>query len=87
MKKKDEEEDWAALAAMRDADIDVSDLPERLDWTGAVRGKFYKPRKQTVTMRLDADIVAWFKANAPQYQTAVNQALREYVAARSRRAR
>ena len=69
----------AAIDAIRDEDIDFSDAPEITDWTGAVRGKFYRPEKQTVTIRLDADVVAWFKGAEPKYQTAVNRVLREYM--------
>lgn len=69
----------AALEAMSDEDIDFSDIPEVTDWTGAVRGKFYRPEKQAVTIRLDSDLVAWFKAREPKYQTAVNRVLRDYM--------
>ena len=72
-----------ALAAKHDADIETSDIPEITDWRGAVRGRFYRPVKQVVTIRLDADVVAWFKANDRKYQTAVNRALREYMQRRS----
>ncbi len=71
------------LKAMRDSDIDTSDIPEIVDWSGAVRGRFYRPVKQIVTIRLDADVVAWFKARDRKYQTAVNRALREYMLART----
>jgi uncharacterized protein (DUF4415 family) len=64
---------------MKDEDIDTTDIPEVTDWRGAVRGKFYRPIKQVVTMRLDADVVAWFKARESKYQTAVNRALRQYM--------
>jgi uncharacterized protein (DUF4415 family) len=64
---------------MSDADIDTSDIPEIVDWRGAERGRFYRPVKQVVTIRLDADVVAWFKAQDRKYQTAVNRALREYM--------
>jgi uncharacterized protein (DUF4415 family) len=64
---------------MRDADIDTADIPEILDWSGAVRGRFYRPVKQMVTIRLDADVVAWFKSHDRNYQTAVNRVLREYA--------
>src|SRR5262249_29094061 len=73
-----------ALKAMRDSDIDTSDIPEIVDWSGAERGRFYRPVKQIVTIRLDADIVAWFKARDAKYQTAVNRALREYMLTRGR---
>jgi uncharacterized protein (DUF4415 family) len=48
-------------------------------WQNASRKPFYKPVKQSVTIRLDADIVAWFKSLGGKYQSAVNQALREYM--------
>lgn len=70
------------LAAMRDEDIDFSDIPEQLDWSGAVVGKFYRPVKKQVTLRIDADVLAWFKAQGGKYQTEVNRALREHMARR-----
>jgi uncharacterized protein (DUF4415 family) len=72
-----------ALAKLTDDQIDTSDIPEQRDWTGARRGLFYRPVKQQLTLRLDADIVAWFKARVPGgegYQTSINAALREHVA-------
>lgn len=69
----------AVIDAMAEEDIDLSDAPEITDWTGAVRGKFYRPEKQAVTIRLDADVVAWFKSSEPKYQTAVNRVLRDYM--------
>ena len=51
-----------ALAALPDERIDTGDIPEVRDWSGAGRGLFYRPVKQQLTMRLDADIVAWFKS-------------------------
>lgn len=69
----------AVIDAMTDDEIDFSDAPEIKDWTGAVRGKFYRPEKQAVTIRLDADVVAWFKGSEPKYQTAVNRVLRDYM--------
>ena len=72
-----------ALDELADEDIDLSDIPETVDWTGAVRGKFYRPVKQQITLRIDADLIAWFKgAGRPKgrgYQTNINQALREHV--------
>jgi uncharacterized protein (DUF4415 family) len=71
-----------ALAALRDDQIDTKDIPETRDWSGAQRGRFYRPVKQQLTLRIDADVVAWFKDHAPKgegYQTDINRALREYV--------
>jgi uncharacterized protein (DUF4415 family) len=72
---------------MPDDEIDLSDAPEVKDWSGAVRGMLYKPVKQQLTLRLDADLVAWFKTHAADergYQTRINRALREYVSAHER---
>jgi uncharacterized protein (DUF4415 family) len=79
-----------ALADLPDDAIDTSDAAELLDWSGAKRGLFYRPVKQQLTLRLDADVVAWFKNHATSaegYQTRINRALREYVATRARRDR
>jgi uncharacterized protein (DUF4415 family) len=62
-----------------DSEIDLSDPPERLDWSDAERGKFYRPVKQSVTMRVDADVLEWFKSNSEKYQSRINQVLREFV--------
>ena len=66
----------AAVAAKKDADIDLSEMPEVLDWSGAEIGKFYRPPKKPVTMRLDTDIVGWLKSYGRGYQTRVNILLR-----------
>ncbi|MBX3515537.1 MAG: BrnA antitoxin family protein [Rhodospirillales bacterium] len=78
----------AALAALPEAAIDTSDAAEG-DWGGAQRGLFYRPVKQQLTLRLDADVIAWFRTHASAeegYQTRINRALREYVEAQGRRA-
>jgi uncharacterized protein (DUF4415 family) len=66
-----------ALAAMDDADIDFSDIPEDLDWSSARRGVFYRPVKQSTTVRIDADVLHWLKAKGRGYQTRINAILRE----------
>jgi len=66
-----------ALARMKDSEIDLSDIPEVTNWSGAVVGRFYRPRKQPVTLRIDADVLAWFKAKGQGYQTRINAVLRE----------
>jgi uncharacterized protein (DUF4415 family) len=79
-----------SLAARRDEEIDTSDAPELLDWSGAKRGLFYRPVKQQLTLRLDADVVAWFKSHTTSsegYQTRINRALREYVQGQARQTR
>ena len=76
-----------ALAEFPEKSIDVREIPEVLDWSGARRGLFYRPVKQQITLRIDSDVVAWFRRNAPKgYQTNINRALREYVKRRERQA-
>jgi uncharacterized protein (DUF4415 family) len=68
----------AALASMPDKRIDYSDIPplkERF-WKNAVRNPFYRPVKQQLTVRLDADVVAWLREQGKGYQTRINALLR-----------
>jgi uncharacterized protein (DUF4415 family) len=78
MKKitKEQKRDIRAIAAKKDRDIDFSDVPPVLDWSGAEVGKFYRPVKKPVTMRLDSDIIDWLKADGRGYQTKANWLLR-----------
>jgi uncharacterized protein (DUF4415 family) len=78
MKKhtKDRARQIAAIAAKKDAEIDLSEMPEVVDWSGAEIGKFYRPPKKPVTMRLDTDILGWLKSYGRGYQTKVNILLR-----------
>ena len=74
--------DLATLETLPDAEIDTSDIPEVVNWTDAQRGLFYRPVKKQITLRLDADVLAWFKRTAPGgrgYQTEINRALRQHV--------
>ena len=68
------------LAKMKDEDIDTSDIPELTEkfWKNAVRGNpFYRPVKRAVSLRLDADVIAWLKKDGAGYQTRANNILRE----------
>jgi uncharacterized protein (DUF4415 family) len=73
---KQQKRDIRAIAAKRDQDIDFSDTPPVLDWSGAEIGKFYRPAKKPVTMRLDSDVIEWLKADGRGYQTKANWLLR-----------
>lgn len=78
-----------ALAALPDERINTRDIPEVRDWSGAKRGLFYRPVKQQLTLRIDADVVAWFKGRArggKRYQTNINHALREHMERNRRKA-
>jgi len=76
-----------ALVRMRDDQIDTSDIPEVSDWSRAVVGKFYRPIKEPVTLRIDRDVLAWLKSAGPRYQTRINGLLRAAMAADRRRKR
>jgi len=61
---------------MKDAAIDLTDIPEIRDWRRAVVGKFYRPIKKSVTIRVDSDVLAWVKSQGRGYQTRINNLLR-----------
>lgn len=84
---KKQAKELAALAAQRDEEIDLTDLPEVLDWSGAVVGKYYKPIKKSLTIRLDADVLAWLKSGGRGYQTRINSLLRSVMDTRTLRRR
>ena len=68
----------ATLAAKSKNEIDFYDLPltTEKDWQEAVRGKFCRPIKQQLTVRIDADVLAWFKSQGKGYQGLLNEILR-----------
>jgi len=81
----------AALKARPEDDVDTSDIPELTEdfWQNAVRNPYFRPIKQQLTLRLDSDLVAWFKGRTPDgrgYQSVINKALREYVTKQDRKA-
>ena len=78
-----QKKELAALAALPDDQIDTSDIPELPPsaWKNAVRGRFYRPMKQAVSMRLDADVIAWLRKSGKGYQTRANRILRERMLA------
>ena len=59
-----------------DNDPDCRTLPPE-QWANAKRGQFFRPVKKPVTVRIDADILAWLQASGEGYQTRMNQILRE----------
>ena len=71
------------LAKMKDSDIDLSDIPEiSLEkFAKAVIRKGLKPlpKKSQVTLRIDADVLEWFKGTGKGYQTRINTLLRTYM--------
>lgn len=69
------------IAALPDDQIDTSEIreltPEQVKI--ATRGEFYRPIKQSVTLRLDTDVIHWLKRNGPGYQTRANHLLRSIM--------
>lgn len=76
----EQKKDIAGIGAMSDEEIDLTEMPEVIDWSGAEIGKFYRPAKKSVTIRLDADVLQWLKAYGRGYQTRVNGLLRHAMA-------
>lgn len=77
--------DWERLDALQDEDMDLSDAPEiTLEmFAQAVvrRGLKPPPAKQQITIRLDEDVLRWFRAQGDGYQTRINSLLRAYMEA------
>jgi len=74
--KKSIKSDLARVDRMKDAEIDYSDIPplDRSFFTKATEP--WPPAKQQLTIRLDADVLAWLKAHGRGYQTRINRILR-----------
>ena len=64
---------------MPDEKINTEDIPEWTDFSNPHIGKFYRPRKKVITIRLDLDVLNWFQSNYPKYQSAINEVLRKHV--------
>jgi uncharacterized protein (DUF4415 family) len=81
----EEQQAWKELEGMRDEDIDYSDIPPQ-PTTGWRRVSDLIPseNKQQITLRLDADVIAFFRATGRRYQSRINAALRDYVAAQKK---
>ena len=81
---EEQREDLRKLAALPDEDIDYSDIPQLTDFNGFEVGKFYRPMKETVTVRLDSDVLFWLKQGGKGYQSRLNAILRKEMAAQSK---
>jgi uncharacterized protein (DUF4415 family) len=85
-KKRKPKTDWARVDAIRDEDIDYSDIPPitpEMFAKGVVKkgGVLVRRVKQPVTLRVKADVLEWFKARGKGYQTEMNAVLEAYVKA------
>lgn len=88
---QDQVERLRKVAEMPDEEIDFSDIPEAGEefFKNAKRGTMYRAVKQQTTIRLDADVLDWFKRHARNgkgYQTDINRVLRAYVEAQEKKA-
>jgi uncharacterized protein (DUF4415 family) len=73
------------LAARPDSKIDFSDAAERQPPLSDVQvGRFYRPIKQLVSLRVDADVLNWFRGRGKKYQTYMNEVLRREMQANAR---
>jgi uncharacterized protein (DUF4415 family) len=78
--------DWARVDAMTETELEASiaadpdDVQETPDWSQAVLG--LPPRKEHINIRIDADVLAWFRRTGRGYQTRMNNVLRAFVASR-----
>ena len=81
--------DWARFDATTEAELEASiaadpdDVHEAPDWGQAVLG--LPPRKEHINIRIDADVLAWFRQTGRGYQTRINNVLRAFVESRRRR--
>ena len=71
-----------AMMLNRQTNTKITDAPLVI----GIGGRFYRPVKQAVSMRLDADVVAWLKKRGKGYQTRANRILRQHMLADSKRA-
>ncbi|NWE54607.1 BrnA antitoxin family protein, partial [Brevundimonas sp. P7753] len=75
---KESKTDWGRLDKLSDQEIDTSEIPE-LGEDFFRRAELRVPVKRAVTIRLDADVLEWFKGKGTGYQTRINQLLRQYM--------
>jgi uncharacterized protein (DUF4415 family) len=82
-------EELEAIAALPEDQIDTDDIPEAPieNMRQGVRGAHFRALKTPITIRLDADVVAWFKetAESGKYQSEINRVLRQHVADQRRK--
>lgn len=80
---KESRTDWERLSRSSDEEIDTTDIPE-LGEDFFRHAELRVPVKQAVTIRLDSDVLEWFKSQGAGYQTRINQLLRQYMQAHQR---
>jgi uncharacterized protein (DUF4415 family) len=89
-KSQADQTDWKRIDAMKDEDIDFSDIPEITPemFARAVHRRNFKviPRKKQITLRVDDDVIDWYKKQGRGYQTRINSLLRAYMKEHQRHA-
>lgn len=81
--KKKSRTDWTRVKAMKDSEIDYSDSPP-IDETFFKRAVIWPGTKKQITLRLDPDVIEFFKKQGRGYQSVINAILRKYVEVHSR---
>ena len=75
--------DWKRLHDMKNSDIDLSDIPE-IDPVNFKKMVIRMPQpKELVSIRIDPDVLGWFRNQGKRYQTRINAVLRSYATAHS----
>ena len=71
------------LAKLPDSEIDDSDAPALKSFPLDFQvGRFYRPVKQQISLRVDADVLSWFRAKGKKYQSYMNEVLRREMQGR-----
>jgi uncharacterized protein (DUF4415 family) len=78
--------DLNKLREMKDEDIDYSDIPETDEEFWRDAKVIFPAKKRVLCIRLDEDVVEWFKAKGKGYQTRINAVLKAFKEAHSREA-
>ena len=81
--KRRSKTDWKRVDALRDSDIDFSEMPE-LGRDFFARATIWPGPKKQITLRLDPDVLTFFRKHGRGYQTTINAILRRYMEARKR---
>ncbi len=76
--------DWKRVDALRDEDIDFSDMPE-LGPDFFARAIIWPGKKKQITLRIDPDVLTFFRKQGRGYQSTINAVLRKYVETRKHR--
>jgi uncharacterized protein (DUF4415 family) len=72
--------DWERVKAMKDREIDYSDIPP-LEENFFKKAVVWPGKKKQITLRLDPDIIEYFKKQGRGYQSMINAVLRKYIEA------